>query len=146
MGCLMKAMKCPMEKPTAGQLPPPAAPPTQQQPPRDRHQRTSALPVEQFFTPGLYCFGLAEVRLSDGRDFVGDLYRGHHGGLELVVWGEEPLVLCWVDVDRIRMLSEAERQELNRMAWRGWVRKRRPVARPSSTSEPGEPLGGLLLT
>lgn len=52
------------------------------------------------------------VECSDGREFVGDLWRYHDGRLELEPPGESPYVMAFLDVVGVRLLTEHERAQV----------------------------------
>jgi len=94
------------------------------------------------------CVGVAEVKTSDGRHIVGDLWRIPGCHMELLPLGEAPFIMSWLDVISIRLLNPAEAQQVL-VDWRGNAKQRRRPRRtgiPQAHQPPGEGAGWLRLS
>ena len=86
--------------------------------------------------------GMVTVACSDGREFVGDLWRYPDGRLELEPPGESPYVVQFLDAVSIRLLNEAERQQVtvhSRMHRQRRVQQRHGVKRSPASPDASPP-------
>lgn len=90
--------------------------------------------------------GMCKVTLSDEREFVGDLWRTPGGWLELVLEGDEPVVLAWVAAVGILALNEQQQREAAARRVREGTQRRAPVrVKPKPPMTGTMPDGELLL-